>query len=611
MVRRFHLSLPIPQSFLETKFDTQIPFLRVRSWMEFLIQNNCSHIFSGVLQPNLQREGDIWASFWKQYEVQNPSHPIFERARSQKVNLRNCIGILLHGDEGRTKKRSAFLVLNFHSILGRGVAATTGGYKRRYLKLLPNFMGHSYTNRFLVSALPKRDYTGPRSSVFDILLQTVAEELAYVANVGVEVRGQRYFAFCLGIVGDWPWLAKCGLDRSFLNVSKHKEPNGNEAGPQRVCRGICHLCNAGQAGWPYEQIGTRSPTWEASVLALSPFGQPSPFAVIPHPRGQLPCLYRFDLFHCWHLGMGKNFLGSILVVLSEKESAGSCEGRFEQLTEKYLKFCKDNHLPAHTQRITRDHLNWPSSIVITPRGDGTKVTWQHLWWNGSRVDSWPRFGKMIFCKRQVRLQWPLTISSGCFTMEVLSFQCKKRRMLRTTGSDSWEGTVLWPMKLIRVANVFGWWCRRHMPFTIWSSIWYVGPKRAHASIPSLLAYKWTKTSSDAKVGCLGTWARNIAHSEWSIDTYNQPIPNSPNVATCWLLGVLKMCLENHWSTLKYDKQKFHIIATLTILILLQLRTGGSVTKILGIEQRFASAGAVVVGRQFWKPRVSKKTSGFF
>jgi len=373
MVRRFHLSLPIPQSFLETKFDTQIPFLRVRSWMEFLIQNNCSHIFSGLLQPNLQREGDIWASFWKQYEVQNPSHPIFERARSQKVNLRNCIGILLHGDEGRTKKRSAFLVLNFHSILGRGVAATTGGYKRRYLKLLPNFMGHSYTNRFLVSALPKRDYTGPRSSVFDILLQTVAEELAYVANVGVEVRGQRYFAFCLGIVGDWPWLAKCGLDRSFLNVSKHKEPNGNEAGPQRVCRGICHLCNAGQAGWPYEQIGTRSPTWEASVLALSPFGQPSPFAVIPHPRGQLPCLYRFDLFHCWHLGMGKNFLGSILVVLSEKESAGSCEGRFEQLTEKYLKFCKDNHLPAHTQRITRDHLNWPSSSHY-PRGDGTKVT---------------------------------------------------------------------------------------------------------------------------------------------------------------------------------------------------------------------------------------------
>jgi len=72
-----------------------------------------------------------------------------------------------------------------------------------------------------------------------------------------------------------------------------------------------------------------------------------------------------------------------------------------------------------------------------------------------------------------------------------------------------------------------------------------------------------------------------------------------------------MCLENHWSTLKYDKQKFHIIASLTILILLQLRTGGSVTKILGVEQRFASAGAVVVGRQFWKPRVSKKNLGFF
>ena len=204
MSKKFRLSLPLTIHYLKAGTDSKpvkIAFLRFRDWMAFLLENNLQHLLVGLVKPNHQREGDILEAFWSKFRVQCPHHPIFQKAAQNQVVLRRCTPLLLHGDEGRGQKRLPFLVLNLHSPLGRGVNVE-GAPKRCYLKMLPNFIGHSYTTRFLVSAVPKCEYTGKNKDAFDVLMQATADELAYMASAGVEHRGQTHWAIVLGIVGD-------------------------------------------------------------------------------------------------------------------------------------------------------------------------------------------------------------------------------------------------------------------------------------------------------------------------------------------------------------------------------------------------------------------------
>ena len=374
LAKQMKLTLPIPKTFLDTKDKClKIPFLRARDWLMFFLQNNCLHILCGLLSPDHKRQGDIWEAWWRNFEVQNPNHPVFTRSRSGEINLRQTIPIVVHGDEGRSKKNAPFLVLSFHSLLGRGIETELHGpnpRKRKYVKMLCNFVGHSYTNRYLLSALPKEDYTNKNSFVFEILMKTLVDELTHLADVGVSHDGSQYHVYCIGMAGDWPWLVKSGsLQRSFWNVAKHPGQANRAEG-----KGICHLCMAGRRAFPYEELGTRRPAWLASVLTQPPFDEanhPFNFHVVPHEAGQLPTLWKFDIFHTVHLGIGKNYLGSMLALLSQQEAGGNIDVRFELLSAKYLSWCSANHRRYHCKRITKEHLNWVSTTCY-PTGSWHK-----------------------------------------------------------------------------------------------------------------------------------------------------------------------------------------------------------------------------------------------
>ena len=395
MVKRFKLAMPIQYDFLETGADgPRVPFIPFRNWLKFLLEHNCEHLLCGLVKPDHKRQCDIWKAFWAHYQHQNGDHPIFERARKGEVALQRCIPVLAHGDEGRSKKRSAFLVLNLHSPLGRGVAGVQRqGKYRRYLKMLPNFLGHSYTNRFLTAAVPKSDYTGKHDYVFDLLLEALANEMVHLQNDGVTDRfGNTWWAIGLGVVGDWPWLSKAGaLRRSFANVPKHK------VGPlSRECTGVCHLCLAGRPNWPYEEVGTRNPIWKQSVGQVSPFSHQIPFERVPWIPNQLETFFHYDLFHTWHLGVAKHYLGSMLALLQARESATTIDERFRQMSVKYIQWCKLNRRAPHCRRITKEHLNWPSTGHFPQGGwhKGDLSTSLMLWvdararsedWSGDRM----------------------------------------------------------------------------------------------------------------------------------------------------------------------------------------------------------------------------------
>ncbi|CAE7775629.1 unnamed protein product [Symbiodinium necroappetens] len=84
-------------------------------------------------------------------------------------------------------------------------------------------------------------------------------------------------------------------------------------------------------------------------------------AIVPHTPGRLAEHYAFDIFHTVHLGIGRNFLGSALALLSERESAGNVDERFNAITEKYLTWCAATSHPPITHKITKDLISWPAT----------------------------------------------------------------------------------------------------------------------------------------------------------------------------------------------------------------------------------------------------------
>ena len=112
-----------------------------------------------------------------------------------------------------------------------------------------------------------------------------------------------------------------------------------------------------------------------------PFSRPNPFSSVLHVDGQLPCFWKFDLFHVFHLGVGRNYLGSALALLSQVEPAGNVDQRFELLTQKYREWCAQNQRTAHCRRITKEHLNWPTTTQYPTAGwhNGDLTTSLVLW----------------------------------------------------------------------------------------------------------------------------------------------------------------------------------------------------------------------------------------
>ena len=388
----FGLSLPIPET--ELKVDdpeVRLPVLRLRDWVDFMVRSNCWHVLAGLRRPDSVRESAIFEGFWERYRSSNPGHPIFAMAKRGQLKLSHTCPVAFHGDEGRGKKKQAFVVTNFHSLLGRGMNPEwlhqrVGKRPGKFLKMKVNFKGSTHCSRLLFGCMPKHWYTGSRAFVFDMLMNAAAEEGVHMCTEGVQCKadGQTYWAALLAVVGDWPWIQKSGpMDRSFSHVQKRLNVRKEPAG-------ICHLCQAGQRDMPYEQLGTTRPQWKGTMFAQDPFSHPSFFACIPHSHGQLPALWQYDLFHVWHLGMGKVVCANMAALLSDTYQAGNIDERFEEMTSDYLAWCKQSGCNPWARKLPKKLFGWP-----------TRAHWPNgIWYKGHLTTTLMRFFEAFYEGRQ-------------------------------------------------------------------------------------------------------------------------------------------------------------------------------------------------------------------
>ncbi|CAK9065242.1 unnamed protein product [Durusdinium trenchii] len=361
LTRRYKLCLPVEMSVINktpgVRYTGEFNMLKLTAWIRFHLEYNTWHLLVGLRTPNPKRERNILSEWWKRYRLLRPEHEVFRIIDEQNLDTSRMVPALFHGDEGRGKKRAAFLVCAIHSYLGFGTLLSNKTQKSRpFLRMRLNYAGNSHISRMLVAVLPKM--LKDEIAFQDLMAAITQDCLDMLLNGIVSPHdGQTYRVAVLQVCGDWMFLQKAGgLARSYANCQKR--PWAENAIP----RGICHLCKAGQSNVPFEDLLVTA-RWRSTMHdpTDSPFiGQPV-LLRLPHDRARPAGLFAFDLWHAWHLGVGKTFSASVLCMIAMQMPASNVEDRFSLLTRKYLEFCDSAHETPYILQLTHIGLGWPDT----------------------------------------------------------------------------------------------------------------------------------------------------------------------------------------------------------------------------------------------------------
>ena len=122
LANQYQLALPIPLTTINktqgVRYTGTFTVLSLCDWCRFHVDFNTWHILAGLSRPDEKREQAIFSEFWRRYRLLKPTHQMWKLVDEHSIDLGRTAPLILHGDEGRGRKRAAFLVLAYHSYLG-------------------------------------------------------------------------------------------------------------------------------------------------------------------------------------------------------------------------------------------------------------------------------------------------------------------------------------------------------------------------------------------------------------------------------------------------------------------------------------------------------------
>ena len=349
-----------------------MPYITMTSWIQCLFKTERLHYLTGAADGMERRK--LCCEFWKRVQQTRPEHPVFSWASAGTIRLEDCVPLLHHGDEGRSYRKTPIMIVSTHGLLGSGSHKTERPKGKVSLKedeMNLNFIGSTMTTHYIFTAMPQSLYKNDPQAL-DIMLSLYAEDLKKLAEDGTTVmeNGERrkLWFVCFGAKGDLPYLGRAGSFSRTFSMCAKKSVSKN------LCKGICFMCDAGREGLasgpcPWEDF--RSNAIWIRTLGLEPgFDENGPLLQIPHDHS--PMFYRLDIWHCWHLGVGKSFLASALVALLEAQASdGTMDFRLEQMFADYAAHCKRTKVYAFLTNFTRDFLGWDKASGM-PTGHWSK-----------------------------------------------------------------------------------------------------------------------------------------------------------------------------------------------------------------------------------------------
>ena len=248
-------------------------------------------------------------AFWKKYSICFPSHQVFQEGNG--LDLRRCIPVYMHGDEGRSFKKSGVLLINLQGAIGKGSEPFLKKHELnerfRQISMGLNIGGHSlhsFASRLLYCSMQRKFYA-KQPQVLENLLDNLATQLLRLQQ-GFEYRQQKWHIVLLGVKGDLPWLTKAaGFQRHFLRAQRSLNRKSKEPPV-----GVCFLCHAGRSRVPYEDFSDGA-AWTRDGCDL-PWSRAPSMSRLYHDPFQPSALYKLDIFHNFHGGAGKDWVASAM-----------------------------------------------------------------------------------------------------------------------------------------------------------------------------------------------------------------------------------------------------------------------------------------------------------
>ena len=345
------------------------PCIKFSTWAQYLLD-------TGRLSRQLCACQDLASmrvrltDFWARYASICPTNQIFDMQRDDGLDLSLVIPVFSHTDEGRSAKKQAIWLLSTHGALGRG----TRGYLRKNKQNIPchrsgfglNFCGYTWSSNFMFACMLRKFYKH-KPEVLDELVRVYARDMEDLLRHGVSsLDGSVTVRFChIGTKGDLPALARMGnMKYTFGNCPR-------AAQSRKAAEGVCWMCRAGQeangalglVAVPYEDTSGK-PLWEGTL------GDRLGWDTFPPISTGIPLLpehgwefFKTDVWHNYHLGLGKHWVASSLVSLLENLPLpfDSMDQKLTWLAKEYREFCKRKRVTPHVEELGRETLSWPQA----------------------------------------------------------------------------------------------------------------------------------------------------------------------------------------------------------------------------------------------------------
>ena len=347
----------------------KFPYIKLSSWMRHLLETDQLPMqMTGAGSFDTMRV--VLKEFWKRHKAINPSFALFGLADSGQLELDLCIPYFSHSDEGRSYKHLGLWVLSAHGALGRGTKLFVESGQHRVPvsnnEFGLNFLGKTWSTQFIFTTMIKTVYSKfPEAQ--NEMVSLFAQDVKELFYEGLTTRDGLTLHFVhLGHKGDLPALVRMGeFLRSYSHVPR-------QASSRRSCPGICHLCMAGvEAGpdypntIPFEDM-TPQAAWVNTRFEIEPWTDiPRILVGLPLSRTERMGFFLLDLWHNYHLGVSKHFIGSSFTSVIESNlpsvvgAGGSVEAKFNWLTTLYLSYFRMMGKNPYITEISRETMGLP------------------------------------------------------------------------------------------------------------------------------------------------------------------------------------------------------------------------------------------------------------
>ena len=134
------------------------PYLKFSDWVRYLVERKQLGQLCGT--NDVQHMNVLLSEFWRRYKLVEPDYELWALEKAGKIDLRFCLPIYSHTDEGRTLKKRPVWILSCHGALGTGTSKS-----KRNVPVPPqnidkdgmclNFSGNTWGTQFLVSVMTR------------------------------------------------------------------------------------------------------------------------------------------------------------------------------------------------------------------------------------------------------------------------------------------------------------------------------------------------------------------------------------------------------------------------------------------------------------------------